>query len=285
MTFFPLPTSPPICLLLLPSGTRVRRSDLPQMVSSAPTSCSALATLETHPLSFYPLAWFTFFSPVSSPRYSSFSFFPPRDLSLPSLLVSLHSLLLYLWHVAQWLYHVLTSLTSPVTMCLYVGLSVLFLYVHFPLDAFGYVFNVFLEKFVTTRTQKLCGLRTLVQICPLVMCPLFLACVALISRPSHVTATLNDGLMLLAWNTAREDENALSKSSMVVRFSTNTDFNRIKISIWICTAKQILALLGVDGWSQNWWIIIFKWCFFKNILVLFIRKKWSNINILMIFIF
>ena len=146
MAFFPLPTSPPICLLLLPSGTRVRRSDLPQMVSCAPASCSALATLETHPLSFYPLAWFTFFSPVSSPRYSSFSFFPPRDLSLPSLLASLHSLLLHLRHVAQWLYHVLSSLTSPVTMCLYVGLSALFLYVHFPLDAFGYVFNVFLVE-------------------------------------------------------------------------------------------------------------------------------------------
>ena len=83
-------------------------------------------------------------------------------------------------------------------MCLYVGLSALFLYVHFPLDAFGYVFNVFLEKYFATRTQKVCGLRTPVQISPFVMRPLFWALVALISRPSHIPATLNDGLMLLA---------------------------------------------------------------------------------------
>jgi len=159
MAFFPLPTSPPVCLLLLPSGTRVRHSGSPQKVSSAPVSCLVITTLGAHPLSFSPLTSFTFFSPASSPCYSSFSFFPPRDLCLPSLLVSLHSLLL-----GRWLDHILSLLALPVTVCLYVGLSALFLYVHVPLDAFGYVFNVFLEKFIATRAQKVCSLRTPVQV-------------------------------------------------------------------------------------------------------------------------
>ena len=145
MVFFKVPTPhfstrlPPHSYLRQ-SGSSPRRSGPSQTgIFYTLISCDAFDTWGSSPFLFSPsisLPPPPPPSPHQTPVLVSPSLRSPLLPYLPSLLVSLYSLLLHLRHVAQLLCHVLSSLTSPVTMCLCVGLSsifpIVFPHPHFP---------------------------------------------------------------------------------------------------------------------------------------------------------
>ena len=109
------------------SGSFPTRSGPPQQSSSTPVSCSSHSTLEAHPLSFSPLPSPQFSSscPHPSPVLASLPIPPPP--SHPCLRFLRHCTLLIFSKSQNVLCHVLPELTSPVIMCLCVGLSSFFL--------------------------------------------------------------------------------------------------------------------------------------------------------------
>jgi len=121
-TRLPCPSS------LRPSGSSPWLAP-PQKVSSTPASRSTPSSIGMHPLPFSPLPspHFPPSSPHQPPALASIPCPSPTLPCLPALLVLLHSLFLHPHQVTRVLCHVLSWLTLTVTVCLYVGLSSLFL--------------------------------------------------------------------------------------------------------------------------------------------------------------
>jgi len=104
MTFFPVLTSPPVFLPLLPSGARVlfprARVRLNRLLLR-PLLVRHPRPLGRIPFSFLSSPKFSPSSPHPSPVLASLPIPSPPLLSLPTLLSSLHSLLLNLRQVVQ----------------------------------------------------------------------------------------------------------------------------------------------------------------------------------------
>jgi len=139
MAFFPLLTSPspffsfPLMLGLFHQALGLTSADFLYACLSFGTrdTSDAFPFLFSSPLS--PTS-FAISSSTSRPRYPFFSFSPPPLSARASRVTSLSSSspLSSRPKSPSVLYHVLCSLTSPITMCLCVGLSSLFSLLPFP---------------------------------------------------------------------------------------------------------------------------------------------------------